>query len=224
MFDFDHTIIQDNTDVKILEAFPDFNPAPYKNIYKEEGWTAYMNKIYEVFRENELHKEDFERVLRTIELTPGMKELFEFIAKHPRIFECIIASADSNSWCIEYLLKHHKIAGVFKDVFTNHGRWECDTLIVEPYCHEKKHECQRCSSNMCKSAIVNYERVCFRQVVYIGDGSNDVCPVLSLKCGDLGCPRKGFKLARIIMMKKSIRTHWRQSSSSGQTLLTLYLH
>ena len=32
MFDFDHTIIQENADVKILEAFADFNPAPNKYV------------------------------------------------------------------------------------------------------------------------------------------------------------------------------------------------
>jgi len=200
VFDFDDTIVQANTDIKILEAFPDFNTAPYKKIYKEDGWTAYMNKIFEAFKENDLHKEDFEKVLRTIELTDGMRELFDFISKHPRIFECIIAS-DSNSWFIEYLLKHHKIADMFKDVFTHQGRWECGTLVVEPY--TSKHECSKCPVNMCKAEIVNYERVCFRQVVYIGDGNNDVCPVLSLRGGDLACPRKGFKLARMIKMKQN---------------------
>ena len=124
VFDFDHTIIQENADVKILEAFADFNPAPnkyvlfsflslphfffaniyivtlfFRKMYKEEGWAAYMNNIFEIFQANGVRQEEFEKVLSTIELTPGMKELFEYISQNPRIFECIIAS-DSNYWFI----------------------------------------------------------------------------------------------------------------------------
>ena len=68
-------------------------------MYKEEGWAAYMNNIFEIFQANGVRQEEFEKVLSTIELTPGMKELFEYISQNPRIFECIIAS-DSSYWFI----------------------------------------------------------------------------------------------------------------------------
>ena len=195
VFDFDHTVVEDNTDVEILKVLPTFDPSPYKQLYKDEGWTVYMDKIFEVFSANGLKKQDFEGVLRTMQLAPGMKDLFDYISKHLDVLECIIAS-DSNTWFIEFLLEHHGIAAIFNKTFTNTGKWEEETLRVEPY--TRSHDCPKCPVNMCKSEIVVCERTGFKHVVYVGDGFNDLCPIKSLKTGDLGCPRNDFKLAKMI--------------------------
>lgn len=64
---------------------------------------------------------------------------------------------------------------------------------------------------MCKSAIVSTELASLSNpddvtaTVYIGDGSNDLCPVLNLDSWDLACPRiPGYSLARKLRNRSDV--------------------
>ena len=61
--------------------------------------------------------------------------------------------------------------------------------------------CKLCPINMCKSAIVSNFLSTWPDIthtVYVGDGGNDLCPVLNLGAGDLACPREGYKLCDLL--------------------------
>ncbi|PNG62147.1 Pyridoxal phosphate phosphatase PHOSPHO2, partial [Tetrabaena socialis] len=68
------------------------------------------------------------------------------------------------------------------------------------------HSCRRCHPNLCKRAALarllaeqSAVGVSFRQVVYVGDGRNDLCPCLALRRGDVAMPRMGFALHRLLV-------------------------
>ena len=80
---------------------------------------------------------------------------------------------------------------------------------------------------MCKGAILSehlHEQAerhgkHFDTVLYIGDGSNDLCPALRLRAQDYVLPRVGFKLLKLIEegqpdLKAQVRP-W----STGQDIL-----
>lgn len=85
-------------------------------------------------------------------------------------------------------LKDKKIEHIFDTITTNPAHWQNDGLLVVKRRVDPtgpQHSCTvGCSPNMCKgeelSAFLK-EREPFDKVVYIGDGSNDFCPILRLR-------------------------------------------
>ena len=50
-FDFDHTIIEDNSDLSVRKLAPDGKLPQYiKDMYKDNDWTGYMAAIFQVCR------------------------------------------------------------------------------------------------------------------------------------------------------------------------------
>lgn len=84
----------------------------------------------------------------------------------------------------------------------------------------KQHQCTvGCSANMCKGEELeaylerNGGRSAYDRIVYVGDGSNDFCPLLRLKSTDLALVRFDFALARRIA---------KQGESAGMTVPVKY--
>lgn len=101
-------------------------------------------------------------------------------------------SKDSNRWTAY-------MGEIFKYLFKNQNLMNC--LQIQKF--QEKNDCSRCPDNLCKGFILkNYiaERLAegqyFYRILYIGDGSNDVCPALKLTANDYVFARVGFRLLR----------------------------
>lgn len=81
---------------------------------------------------------------------------------------------------------------LFDEIVTNPAEWDPSGLLklrrrVDPA--GPQHACKvGCSPNMCKGdeldAFLARHQPAFDRIVYVGDGSNDLCPVLRMrKCG-----------------------------------------
>lgn len=78
----------------------------------------------------------------------------------------------------------------FDEVVTNPAEWDPSGLLklrrrVDP-ASPNQHKCMvGCSPNMCKGeeleAYLSRKQEQFDRVVYVGDGTNDFCPVLRLR-------------------------------------------
>lgn len=209
--DFDHTICDDNTDVVVQKLLTDETISnDVQNLWKSSGWLAYMGKIFELLHENSVNAGQIEDAIVSIPAVVGMKELL--ISLHANGHEIIIIS-DSNSVFIDYWLRSRQLERVVSQVFTNPARFDNDgRLRVEAY--HTQHACQMSAVNLCKGQILmdyiqdkhkrgeNYQRI-----VYIGDGRNDLCPILRLSEADLACPRKDYPLVdRLNKLPTSIST------------------
>ncbi|XP_011250998.2 pyridoxal phosphate phosphatase PHOSPHO2 [Camponotus floridanus] len=193
-FDFDHTICDDNTDVVARKLLPDERiPENVKGLYKSSGWIAYMSRILELLHENAI---DARRGSR-IPAVPGMEALL--VALHANGHEIIIIS-DSNSIFIDRWLRSRKLEHVVSRIFTNPARYDDDgRMRVDMY--HTQHTCQLSTVNLCKGQIlmdyINERREQgkrYERIVYVGDGKNDLCPILRLSQTDLACPRKRYAL------------------------------
>ncbi|KAG2447992.1 hypothetical protein HYH02_007020 [Chlamydomonas schloesseri] len=72
-------------------------------------------------------------------------------------------------------------------------------------CAAPPHACRRCHANLCKRQAMRQllqrraaAGFTYRQVVYVGDGRNDLCPCLALGQGDVAMPRVGFALQKLL--------------------------
>lgn len=196
--DFDHTICDDNTDLVVQRLLTDEAISKdVQNLRKSNGWLIYMSKIFELLHENSVNADQIKDVIISIPAVAGMDKLLTSL--HANGHEIIIIS-DSNSVFIDSWLKSRQLKHVISHIFTNPARYDDDgRLRVDAY--HTQHSCRLSTVNLCKGQILmdyiqnkqeqgkNYERI-----VYIGDGRNDLCPILRLSEADLACPRKDYPL------------------------------
>lgn len=202
-FDFDNTIIDDNSDTWIVRCAPEKKlPIELQDSYEKGFWTEFMGRVFQYLGDEGVREDEMKRTVTSMPFTPGMVELLNFISKNKDKFDCIIIS-DSNSVFIDWILEAASFHDVFDKVFTNPAAFDgSGHLTVKSY---HAHSCNRCPKNLCKNVVLVefidkqlQQGVNYTQIVYVGDGGNDLCPVTSLKKNDVAMPRKGYALQKTL--------------------------
>ncbi len=208
-FDFDHTIVDGNSDLMIQAAY-NVEPIPeYFKVEAREGKSiTYMQEIFRFHYPSIIRKRDHHAVLDNIPFVPGIPEC---IINLKKLGGELIVISDANSYFIEHTLKHHKLWRHFNDVFSNPGYIDKKgQLVISPYMNNL--ECKMSSRNLCKGKVLidyvkrrNREGQSFAFVGFAGDGINDFCPMYRLGANDLACGRQGFSIGDFIAKKASER-------------------
>jgi pyridoxal phosphate phosphatase PHOSPHO2 len=208
IFDFDHTVVDDNTDTCYWSLIPKEVQSPILKQFKNEEltWHQLLNKLMPLLPWNQLIS-----TVETINLTPGMRELFNFLKESDSII-CIVS--DSNTEFIKRILNKQGLTDYVREVHTNGielpSKTDPEAKVVT---YEKafglsgKRECEHnCSVNhMCKGSVVEkllekygQEHIPF----FVGDGGNDYCAmkrVNRISEKGMNFVRKGFNLEKKIM-------------------------
>jgi len=186
-------------------------------------------KIFKFLYKNSVTEDDFKNYLTEIPLVDGMKEL---LLQMYESGECeIIILSDANSFFINYILQYHNLNTSISKVFTNPAEFDKEgCLQIQKF--QEKTDCSRCPDNLCKGFILeNYiakkltEGQQFYRILYIGDGSNDVCPALKLTANDYVFARAGFRLLRALgkmpaKVVKPIIVPWENGHDIKSALMT----
>jgi len=223
-FDFDNTIINFNSDTYINKLIENGKKVKFPNEIEElretQGWTQRMNAVFRyMFDEHKINKETMMNCLKEIQIQKTMIDLFRELKQND--YEIIIIS-DANSIFIETILKENGISDYFSKVYTNTAQFdENECLKVTPFNQTFNIngeiftcETQICERNMCKGAILKYhiekssentpESGC--HLIYVGDGTNDLCPGLLLKENDFYFVRSNFSLDKLLKRDQNLRT------------------
>ncbi len=119
VFDFDHTIVDDNSDTWVIRSTPEQTlPDWLKKSYQKGLWTEYMGRVLTYIREQSVQPEHMRAVMESIPFTDGMTELLTFISESKKDIDCIIIS-DSNSIFIDWVLRASGLKSAIDGVFTN---------------------------------------------------------------------------------------------------------
>ncbi len=228
VFDFDHTVMDDNTDTAVMDIGGHKIPDEVKAVAKVKGWTAHMQAVFLFLHSKEVTEQQYYDRLEELPFTPGMKELLGGIDDLGG--ESIIIS-DSNSIFIKRILDKNGLNKSFKEVYTNPAKFDADgSLKISPYHHND--DCKLSGSNLCKGRVMTtylnkrkeQDKVEYPFVCYMGDGSNDFCPMLRLRNKDLAFTRTGNKYSIDSVISKratqgmkirATRVEW----SDGHTIL-----
>ncbi|CAD8120106.1 unnamed protein product [Paramecium sonneborni] len=201
IFDFDNTIVNDNTDTYIWKLLPQGQKSLPSQFEKEKHWNKFMRKVLQFYYHNDISVQQIKSCLQEMELTQGFGELFDFIRTNKEQIECIIAS-DSNTYFIDSILDKQGFKDVIDKIYTNPVQIIDDMEIsIFPY---HKNDCEStCPRNMCKRTIImdNYQLTNYEKVCYFGDGKNDYCPGTILRNEDIIFVRKGYGLEKLIQKK-----------------------
>lgn len=227
VFDFDHTVVDDNSDTWVIRCLPGQSlPHSVESSYRKGHWTEFMCRVMKHIGEQAVGPDQVRSVMEAVPYTAGMTELLTFISENKNSVDCIVVS-DSNSLFIDWILQAAGLRGAVDHVFTNPAHFNhLGHMEVRGY---HSHDCPRCPVNMCKRRIL--ERylnetnggggVQYGRVVYVGDGGNDLCPAFCLRAQDVVMPRAGFRLEALLKAECGVRARVSVWSSGADVLQEL---
>ncbi|XP_011854770.1 PREDICTED: phosphoethanolamine/phosphocholine phosphatase-like [Mandrillus leucophaeus] len=118
-FDFDETIVDENSDDSIVRAAPGQRlPESLRATYREGFYNEYMQRVFKYLGEQGVRPRDLRAIYEAIPLSPGMGDLLQFVAKQGACFEVILIS-DANTFGVESALRaagHHSL---FRRILSN---------------------------------------------------------------------------------------------------------
>lgn len=203
VFDFDHTIVDDNTDIvarKLLknEQIPDST----KLLYRSSGWTVYMQEIFKLLHKYNISQTSVKHAIAQIPAVPSIPELIKTMVD--KLYFDVIIISDSNSVFINDWLVANNLDKYVLSVFTNPAKYN-DSGLLEIKMHHVQDSCKLSTINLCKGMIMEDfvkqqvdSGVVYNQIVYAGDGKNDFCPILRLSENDLACVREGYPCVDLV--------------------------
>ncbi|XP_008403104.1 pyridoxal phosphate phosphatase PHOSPHO2 [Poecilia reticulata] len=203
VFDFDHTVVDENCDIWVIKCLPKQTlPDSVESTYRRGQWTEYMGRVMAYIGDQGVAPDRVRSVMETIPFTPGMPELFTFISENKSTVDCIIVS-DANTMFIEWVLQGAGLWEAVNQVYSNPASIN-ESGYMELR-HHHLHECAKCPVNMCKKKVLETylsEKAdggeVYGRVFYVGDGGNDLCPAFCLSAGDAVMPRKGYTLDKML--------------------------
>ncbi|XP_028294836.1 pyridoxal phosphate phosphatase PHOSPHO2 isoform X2 [Gouania willdenowi] len=170
-----------------------------------------MGRAMKYIGEQEVSPDTVQRVMETIPITGGMTDLFQYILENKHSIDCIVIS-DSNSMFIDWILHAAGLRSCVDKVFTNPAKFnECGYMEVQ---FHHSHACDQCPVNLCKRKVLEQylseqseSGVEYKQVFYVGDGGNDLCPALCLRGQDVVMPRVGYTLEKLLVKLEGHKTN-----------------
>lgn len=209
VFDFDHTVVDDNTDTAVIGLLDKSSiPESVRQLYKTDGWTSYMQSIFDILHKKNIGKKKITETITKIKCVDGMCELIKDLKQN--LGYDVIVISDSNSYFIDAWLKENNMIDYILKVFTNPAQFLDDSLKIEMY--HLQNYCNLSTKNLCKGQIMvdfikeqNSKGIEYGKVIYAGDGRNDFCPILRLGEKDVACVRDGYKCAELVLLAKEGR-------------------
>ncbi|XP_050429857.1 probable phosphatase phospho2 isoform X1 [Adelges cooleyi] len=196
VFDFDHTIVNENSDVVARDLLPSEDVPKSSKTYSGK-WTQYMQQVFCSLNNLGTSPEEIIDTVSNMCPIEGMPKLIRSL--HENNFDVIIAS-DSNSLFINGWLKYNNLDDAVVCVYTNPAKIENGLINIEPFTLQTI--CKLCTTNMCKGNIVEEHKLktnnIYTTIVYSGDGKNDFCPAVKLTKNDIVFPREGYELEKLL--------------------------
>ena len=199
-FDFDHTLIDANTDTFILEITQNSKIKAQFEAWRRDHlcWTECMRRLFKELHAETVSPSEIVSHMEKIKIPSQRLRMLHFLSKQPGT-ELIIIS-DSNTVFIDTILKSHGIHSYFKKVYTNPAEFNSEGLLEIRECHVNN-TCDHSPPNMCKDRILREHIESMgvtraeQRIVYVGDGSGDFCAATGLTAQDFVIARKGYSLA-----------------------------
>lgn len=210
VFDFDNTLVDDNTDTWVMKLWPDLGlQEKLRGLRRQFScWTDLMDHVF-----SELHRAGCGRE-EVLEHMGRLAVYDQALLALRAVGECVWADAiivsDSNSVFIDHILQQCGLESIPKEILTNPAYFDSTGRLHVQWFH--RHCCPTCSTspNMCKGTILtdflSRQHEPYGCVVYVGDGRGDYCPCLKMTERDAVLCRKGYSLARMIANSPSAVT------------------
>ncbi|KDQ21703.1 hypothetical protein BOTBODRAFT_26130 [Botryobasidium botryosum FD-172 SS1] len=203
VFDFDWSLADQDTDRWILEVL-DIELRRKMRTMESEGveWTDVVAQTMKELHARGGTREQVEEALRIMPFHPAMVRGVKRLKHQSTPKTTFLCLSASNTVYISTILKARGLEELFDVIVTNPAKWSDDGCLELERRVAKggpPHNCPNgCGPNMCKGAELDayLERTGqkFDRMAYVGDGSNDFCPILRFRKQDVALVRKGRAL------------------------------
>ena len=205
IFDFDQTIIDLDSEFSMVEKYA-------KNLYEEKNgdlyvkdhWIEFNNYIYTKILENGYTFEDVKMYFESLNLSPNMEELFDYLRENKNKFEAIIITGN-NDQVVDIVLSSHHIKDCFNHILCNKSVRDEKNIFKIWAINEKYEHCEDDKPFLCKSLFfedfIKDKKDKYDKIFYIGDGKNDFCLSKKLGVNDIIFPRFNYTLYKILFDK-----------------------
>jgi pyridoxal phosphate phosphatase PHOSPHO2 len=195
-FDFDHTLVEGNSDTILMEMVPQLKiRSKVRELRKTLSWIEVMNHAFKVQFDHGCKRDDVLKVLHQIDLIENMRIILDMIKGNASIDKVVIS--DANTLSIQTILARYNLDDGIT-IYSNPASFDDTGLLTVSAYHS--HECVRCNHNpnMCKGTIIRdiLKNNSYSRVLYIGDGSNDYCAAMNLSPYDHVITRDGYGFMR----------------------------
>ncbi|KAG0366309.1 phosphatase phospho-type [Gamsiella multidivaricata] len=211
VFDFDWTLIDADSDNWVFENLS-------KELYQQQldavgkvQWTDLQQRLLGELFDRGVFRGDIERTLSQIPFAPEMIEALRLMKSQGA--ELYILS-DANTVYIETVLKAYNIDQLFTKVITNPAAFDERGRLDVIRFHgldKEPHNCPLpCQPNLCKGREIQklIDAQSWKQVIYMGDSTNDFCPSTRLQSKDVVLARRGLLLEKEIKENPQlVKTH-----------------
>ena len=208
IFDFDHTLIDCNSDEHVFPMLTKGKAVPIT--YTGGSWLGHMGLIFEhLHKEHLVSPEEFTQSLETLPFVSGIPELIVNLSKQPG--HQLMVLSDANEIFIEHALKANNLRHLFSKIYTNKAAFDqFGCLKVEAHEDQAMRAAAgtcptgECPENLCKGSeivriIDEFKQYGEPEIWYCGDGWNDWCASVQLPSEKHHVfARKGYTLYNII--------------------------
>ncbi len=207
VFDFDHTLIDDNVDTWIMSVHPSVKGKVRENIHtlrKEYPcWTDLMHYTATLIYEHGVSSEELIAHVEQATLFEQALKAVTAVGQAANADSIILS--DANTIFIESILSKCGVIQFFQNIISNPAHFDASGRLHIQHYHS--HSCEHCNSspNLCKGQVLTEYlsgKPEYSKVVYVGDGKGDFCPALRLSANDVLVCRKDYFLAKMIMERE----------------------
>lgn len=151
VFDFDGTIVDDNSNIQVQYLLPSLNRTDRQSLYENryQGPSGSMIAVFKLLHKHGVTEANMKARLEEIPLTDGMKELFAHLSSDT--YDVIIVS-DANTLFIDWLLDKHDIRQQVNAVYSNPAEFNDEGQLKLDFYHHQDW-CTLSTPNLCKGTL-----------------------------------------------------------------------
>ena len=203
IIDFDNTLVDLDVDWEIVKYFlPEVAESLPDTFYQENDWLEFMQENYIQMKQKGYSINDINKFVSSIPLTNHFKHLCKYLGENKNKFYTIILSG-STEYNIHAILNANGVEKCFDEIICNKSILDKDSILkLIPVGYG--HNCKDCNKNQCKTYIYNQcLKGKFKKIIFICDGSNDLCLAKRLNHNDILYTRINHKLYNFLIKNRN---------------------
>ena len=204
ILDFDNTLVDIDVDWEIVKYFlPETAKSLPDDFYQKNDWLKFMQDNYIEMKKKGYNINDINNLITSFTLTQNFKDLCTYLGNNKDKYYNIILSG-STEHNIRTILRANNIEHYFDEIICNRSIFD-ENKILKLIPVGFGHNCMDCNKNQCKTYIYNkFLENKFNKIIFICDGSNDLCLAKRLKKNDILYARIAHKLYNILHKNKNV--------------------